>query len=1140
MMTSPSGQGEESVTIRRSESADAPGIDDLITSSTREVFGRVNVIHLLEKANLAVTVADDQEEVVAHASFLDHPVEEVVEQEGWEEFLQEHFRAEECTPVNTLFLHLFVGRPSFTAAGGKELMRTVFSTLPELDFLVLIGAGAVGPGPALEDLFEPLPPRIPPGPPSSAFICPRGDICPKLKLRPARMEDLDDIMKLWAEQTGQESHPLVDPAFLQPEVLELQDGGRHTAVCESGGVVVGVVGVSCGVDTELLRDFNLGGVAGLDLGHAHTAAAPGPQEVGGVEGRGSQQEETTPPPLWDGSKALWVHVLLMDRKHQMRAVDVPPYLFTHHPDHHLCLLPVVPLSPDVPLFQSCIRAPPLMGVWPPPTDLYVLHRSVLSRVEVRRAAAADRSAVWNLMRRLGGGEWLQDLDRFYQHRRDPDGVPLQAFVVQVDGQVGGLLVLRDEQDLDFLRAHYHLENFLYLSHHPPQEHAELRLLLLEPHLQPHSRHVFKEVLRLARKSCLYHRGYPCHSPQNSSVHPLEALLRCAAPVRPRQQIDYPLAGLGPNAPPRRLLQEQAPFALSLITRKLTLEPKVAVNARIVVVGASDTGLSFLEGLCSSPHLSFNNLTLVSMQGFPGNSNPEEAEFLSTSHAYSSRDLLRLPLLLRITVVTGKMVAIDRKSKHVRVSGGGRVAYDHLILCTGLQYQCVLRNDDQSIGSIGDQVPRPTGVDPDQPGSCRQNTPRNPPSNMFTLNHPQDCSSAHSWLRHRVQELEGLVVYGSGLDVFTSVGALLGLGFHGGRIHLVLTPPQPGVTHFSDVAVETGVWAALEAAGVRVHQNCLLAQMNDGEDDPDPLTALWFWSGAGSGPGGSSPELMRLPCGVLLNLSSRGVDPDAFQSISRCFLAFDRRLVVDASFRTSDASIRAAPPLAEFSRRYHSDQLSATVSSKEGGQLLAAMMLRLLDPTQGPADESPSREDRLLPLYSQAKVKGGKLPGGLNYLHVSSPSANRSPQVDESGDRVLVTGGVETGDYFRLQVDDYQRVEQLTCVSLKPLPLSNYMRLYGKHQRLLGRLWDLYRQGGVHDLHSFFSQDCFLPVYLDRFCDLEEELQQITSQVRGGASADLHQDRGQEEETRAALRSGAVKYLSYNRNLLPMFATPGQL
>lgn len=112
--------------------------------------------------------------------------------------------------------------------------------------------------------------------------------------------------------------------------------------------------------------------------------------------------------------------------------------------------------------------------------------------------------------------------------------------------------------------------------------------------------------------------------------------------------------------------------------------------------------------------------------------------------------------------------------------------------------------------------------------------------------------------------------------------------------------------------------------------------------------------------------------VFINLSNKGVDYDAFQSINNSFLVFDNRLIINNTFGTNDASIFAAGPLTKFSLRYHVDEWShAHFSSKEVGQELAATLLPLFDPTAETADEPSPGLDRLVPLYRQAKVQGSK-------------------------------------------------------------------------------------------------------------------------------------------------------------------------
>lgn len=121
-----------------------------------------------------------------------------------------------------------------------------------------------------------------------------------------------------------------------------------------------------------------------------------------------------------------------------------------------------------------------------------------------------------------------------------DGASLQALVAQVDGRVVGVLIMEDEQvgalllsgsprmltlclgqELEYIRGHYNIENFIYFSRHCRKEHARMRHFVLRLPFQHLTKHLLKEAFRLSHKSCLYHRMYP---PQRSQEVGARALV----------------------------------------------------------------------------------------------------------------------------------------------------------------------------------------------------------------------------------------------------------------------------------------------------------------------------------------------------------------------------------------------------------------------------------------------------------------------------------------------------------------------------------------------------------------------------------------------------------------------------------------
>ncbi|XP_043075687.1 cilia- and flagella-associated protein 61 [Puntigrus tetrazona] len=1184
-ITSSAGKAE-SVTVRRTEWSDAEEINNLISPAAVAVFGRINVINLLEKAHLAVTLSTTANEVLAHASFSDHPLEELVDQACWKHLLQNHVNGEKFTPMNTLFLRLFVTQPGFSIGGAKEIMRAVFSAVVELEYICLLTPHRGSLEAALEKIFEPVMP-VKEEVQYSAYVCHRHNYCPRLHIRRARVEDHDDLMHVFAEQITPllESH---GPYFLS-ELIEAQDEENHAVVCESEGAVVGFVSVSSHMDLKLFNKwFELEDFEGLrKTNPAHQEEPPEEPQTPGeennvtdaqqsdeakepVKGLTAEQESgdeptktSQPECIRAGTKdtvgsvevskpdgppnAFCIQLFTMEKKFETRSADFLPYLFKLFLDRDFCVISVPKLTPEFPLLQSFIRVAP-RDTSSSSQELYLCHRWGLARtLEVRVAVSSDIPAVQSLNESLSQQESIsEDLDLFLKARKDQGGTALQAFVAQVEGRVVGLIIIRDEEDIEFIRANFDVERFMYFSHHQREEHGRLCHFVLNPVFLHHTKYIFREVMRLAHKSCLYYLLHPSQYNQtNVSLRSLTAVLNFMVPVSPRRQIIYPLEELAINAPSLQITKQQAPFALYHTNRKLTMEPKVTVNGRIVVVGASDTGLAFLEALTFCPHLRFNNLTLISTHGLPDRSSDDNMRFLATSHCYSDQDGARLSLRSWISVVKGKMKAIDREAKHVELMEDGKVKYDYLILCTGLQYQM------PSLTSADVLTQKTNSLNPKQP---RDGHVRPGPSNLFTLNDQHDCSHVHQWLTDNFVKLTGdAVLYGNTIDVFTCTETLMCLGVSGRRIHVVHPPEDNTTSCFPNGSVEQAVKQALEREEVHVHHDCLLTQINDGRHT-DPVTSVTFTSDA---------QTLRLECAVFFSFSHKTVDYDAFKAINDACLVFDGRLVTDTSFHTNDPSIYAAGPMTKYSRRYHADQWSdSCFNCKEVGQSLASVVLPLCDPTlEGPACP-PSDHDHLIPVYNQAKIQGGRLPGGYNYLHVTKPTAIGQKAAAQKQGCDIVTGRTETGNYFHLHLSPHDVVESITCLSKNTLPVSDLLCLYRKHQLLLNHLCSRYHEGLVHDMYSYFRENWCLALYHDRFADFEQEVRQIMDSTKlegenGSVSiqealqkivddkAESDQSMSlsevfQKSEAYSALRKSVLDYLKYNRYHLTMYARPGLL
>uniref|UniRef100_A0ACB8EBX6 Uncharacterized protein n=1 Tax=Sphaerodactylus townsendi TaxID=933632 RepID=A0ACB8EBX6_9SAUR len=214
-------------------------------------------------------------------------------------------------------------------------------------------------------------------------------------------------------------------------------------------------------------------------------------------------------PIYRGAvNAFCIQLFCIDERYETRSLDFLNFVFKLFPDRDFCIITVPHMVPEFYLIQNFVRVIPF-SICTLDQELYVFHRSgLLKSFIVRPAKSNDILAVEVLIKTLDlNRSMLDDLNNYTLARRDLDGTPVQAFVAEVLKQIVGIAIIRNEMDVEYIRSHYNVEDFIYFNHHQREDHGHLYHFALNPIFHHYAKHFMKEILRRSYKTCLY---YPIH------------------------------------------------------------------------------------------------------------------------------------------------------------------------------------------------------------------------------------------------------------------------------------------------------------------------------------------------------------------------------------------------------------------------------------------------------------------------------------------------------------------------------------------------------------------------------------------------------------------------------------------------------
>ena len=279
-----------------------------------------------------------------------------------------------------------------------------------------------------------------------------------------------------------------------------------------------------------------------------------------------------------------------------------------------------------------------------------------------------------------------DVRRAYERTVDSRDALL---VAEVEGQVVGALVLRASGGStgvgsDFIgndiAARFNMPDLVAgADAHPPSERAAISNLIMNPIFKWRRRFFIQEAMRLERKALVAMQVFSGASISSGSAVEAKASTRVGGDEGTPFELLEELVPLDPREKAQRvdsgaaeLAELEGAHCMSVLTRRLLAEPKRVNNARVVVVGTSDTALALVNVLLSVVHLHLPNLTLLIESELPRGQTRALArtsirEMLAPRTGLSSSAVRAMALERRCRVLRGHVVGLDRGNKCVQLA-----------------------------------------------------------------------------------------------------------------------------------------------------------------------------------------------------------------------------------------------------------------------------------------------------------------------------------------------------------------------------------------------------------------------------------------------------------------------------------------